>query len=823
MKHFQISLLLIAFGSILTGQDFDWFEYEKNPGAGLEIYHVTKENYLIGNIRHPQKYVYSLDNGASWEELCADIRFNWGVFNEDERGLFFTDFQSVYQLDLESGTCNQIYTQQFGNGVSHYSYREDETFWVAFSGLVRLDEFDVPIDTLEFEGRRNIRLHYQVGHPTYLTYQIDYQGPFFIHTIADDFSTISPQIQIPESVEYKYHYDQGRMYTSNGYSDDGGMTWISYNLPVAETEILNVSFQGSEIYFITNDGLYYSDDEGVSFQQQGHDYELLGAISLHAGNDYVNVSTRNCDQNIVASSENSGQDWTDLDAGLGLPFVNNIAANTRDEIVVSACGLQHWTPGNTQWNNADPDRYFSFINQIEALPNNDFFYATYEGFCLSSNGGLDWECEDAFIVEFVTGIKQKENSLFIGNFDQTYMSFNNAQDFELHTHDFWLESYFDFFSSQKAIFYSYDEKLGLYDYQTQEIIDLNRTLDDSFQSLATTWSGTTVYYLEYTDDSQEQLQLLTSQDEGRTFIESILDFPLEGSNFKLVTDHNDNIFIYSTQQVLISQDQGSTWLDITPSTDHLIKITELYVSFDNYIFLSTSGTGVLRSECEINVVVNMDCFSPLTDNDGDQYFNNEDCDDNNPNVNPGAVEVAYNGLDDDCNPATFDDDIDQDGYLLTDDCDDNKPDVNPGAVEVAYNGLDDDCDPATLDDDLDQDGFPLADDCDDNNASINPDAEDIPNNMIDEDCDGVFLMTSIEELSDFKITIFPNPVSDQLEIKLSDDIDYSLRLYTPDGALIYSGKNDARLDMQDLNSGLYLLEVINQKRGEVKVLRVVKI
>ena len=30
------------------------------------------------------------------------------------------------------------------------------------------------------------------------------------------------------------------------------------------------------------------------------------------------------------------------------------------------------------------------------------------------------------------------------------------------------------------------------------------------------------------------------------------------------------------------------------------------------------------------------------------------------------------------------------------------------AEELPYNGLDDDCDPATLDDDLDQDGFLLS-------------------------------------------------------------------------------------------------------------------
>ncbi len=100
-----------------------------------------------------------------------------------------------------------------------------------------------------------------------------------------------------------------------------------------------------------------------------------------------------------------------------------------------------------------------------------------------------------------------------------------------------------------------------------------------------------------------------------------------------------------------------------------------------------------------------------------------DCDDKDSNVNPNALELCANGVDDNCD-GTVDEaverdwwpDVDGDGYgdaaavprtgcaspgaeYVTngDDCDDSDPDVNPRIEEILGNGVDDDCDPTTSD------------------------------------------------------------------------------------------------------------------------------
>jgi hypothetical protein len=127
------------------------------------------------------------------------------------------------------------------------------------------------------------------------------------------------------------------------------------------------------------------------------------------------------------------------------------------------------------------------------------------------------------------------------------------------------------------------------------------------------------------------------------------------------------------------------------------------------------------------------------DLDMDGFSTSEDCDDNDPNINPDAIEIVNNDVDEDCDGIAQMIDEDGDNYNSDEDCDDNNPNINPGEDEIPYNGIDEDCDSSTLDDDIDGDGYVLADDCDDMNPNVNPNAIEIANNGIDEDCDGMDL------------------------------------------------------------------------------------
>ncbi|MBO6934728.1 MAG: putative metal-binding motif-containing protein [Deltaproteobacteria bacterium] len=153
-------------------------------------------------------------------------------------------------------------------------------------------------------------------------------------------------------------------------------------------------------------------------------------------------------------------------------------------------------------------------------------------------------------------------------------------------------------------------------------------------------------------------------------------------------------------------------------------------------------------------------FFPI-DNDGDGWVEGDDCDDTDPNTYPGAPEDCCEGIDRNCDgfadmctncfPEAVD--ADGDGYYDSGwvdgeiDCDDTNPDVNPGAEEICYDGLDNDCS-GGIDDgvecpiinpipDADGDGYTIDVDCDDSNPFVNPGIEFDCVDSLDNDCDGV--------------------------------------------------------------------------------------
>lgn len=177
---------------------------------------------------------------------------------------------------------------------------------------------------------------------------------------------------------------------------------------------------------------------------------------------------------------------------------------------------------------------------------------------------------------------------------------------------------------------------------------------------------------------------------------------------------------------------------------------------------------LLAVGCIINEAAYLERLDELTDHDGDGYAKEDDCDDADSDMFPGAAETC-NRADDDCDgvadnapveaPSWFVD-LDGDGHgdagdpgILScsrpnetadtaDDCDDARADTYPGAPEEPYDRVDQDCSGADLTD-VDGDGYAgkeaAGDDCDDLDVAIKPGAAETPYDGVDQDCSGADL------------------------------------------------------------------------------------
>ncbi len=147
-----------------------------------------------------------------------------------------------------------------------------------------------------------------------------------------------------------------------------------------------------------------------------------------------------------------------------------------------------------------------------------------------------------------------------------------------------------------------------------------------------------------------------------------------------------------------------------------------------------------------------------------------DCNDEDAAINPGATELAGDGVDSNCDGGELCYvDADDDGYRPdetstvespdanctdrgeadatepTGDCDDGDVAYHPGADESDCEDPNDyNCDGSVGYDDLDEDGFAACMECNDANADVNPDAVEVCNG-IDDNCDNIIDTDAVDQ------------------------------------------------------------------------------
>lgn len=203
----------------------------------------------------------------------------------------------------------------------------------------------------------------------------------------------------------------------------------------------------------------------------------------------------------------------------------------------------------------------------------------------------------------------------------------------------------------------------------------------------------------------------------------------------------------------VDRDPAAGWIDLTGVVaDGMPASFELDCSaaMDRFVAISLVFDGGYETPflSANSVRIRCDAACPGLDVDGDGFCTDDDCDDGQATVYPGAPEIC-DGLPNECAapgwPALPADEVDADGdgaLVCGGDCDPANVSVYPGAPELC-DGLRNDCDaagwPAPPVDEIDGDGdgfAPCAGDCDDARIEAYPGAFELCNGL-DDDCNGL--------------------------------------------------------------------------------------
>ncbi len=599
------TFLFIFFVSFFSfGQGLiEWEQIGAPDTSRRDIVYMSKEGSIIAIDVNLNDLFISIDKGVSWKYLFKApigpvLNYyyeDYNLFREDSiSNIYFKDNSinnksTIYYIDVVTNSINKWH--DFEEEILDFNFLENgDLIYCTKQSLKILDISNFTIKKSTILSCEHAEIFISKGYKNYI-------GSGFASNHIQEFDNDLNFIGNANIAFNKLTYTKGRFISSeSNYSDNGGKNWFPLQ------NIISSSL------FVGHDGVLYSNrffskDNGETFQVIEN---LSNFINFMQSDKYGNIvaSNNSCSlTKIQVYSADSGKSWTNINIGQNVLNADYVVAGLDQNIISTQCETQtsYLSKNSKSWKILEvPGSSFFFSEKPISLPNGKFLYADYVNFIISN----DFKKINYFnkIPSLSIDIPPviKKNELYMIGYDSIYVS----KDFNKVDKSYNIKAAFSPFfaiptSNDKII--SYDGSWFLFDYIKNSRQDL--MFDGDFINcnlMESSFNGKNIYGINHDFDfitETETLYFYKSNDEGLTFKKYYISkLNAEESGYKLKVDHLENIYLFNENKILFSFDQGETWLGITPTEPKIIKITDLSISYDNFIYVSTFGLGIIKSK-----------------------------------------------------------------------------------------------------------------------------------------------------------------------------------------------------------------------------------
>lgn len=614
MKNLFFSLFFVFINTFISAQTKDWKQIDVPFITSINLLYQSEQGFLFGVMTVTNELVYSVDSGKNWNKILISdpLESYYFGFKENSKGeIFYYSNENIFKFDTLNLKLNRIIT--FGQ----YNYIKDVAF-LKTGELVVATSDSLSIYSDDGTYKKSQQWYYdivrilpdKINQKNYVV--VSDIGYDYLIEFNDDFSNFSERKKIPEFY-YPVSRIDDRLFADEYYSDNGGTSWKKFNfLKDANVYMTNIGHDGAN-YWCDYDKLFISYDKGNTFVERTYPENTTPNSYINyissADNGDIAISYFDCFVSSIYISNNSGETWNEKNTKIGVPHTSGFSLlPLQDENIILDGGCiklikksnsSNWEKLNPSFYGADNDylrmsfvsnNYLLMFNLVDELHN-------------SKDLGNTWQkINYSFDLFGYRNLFEKSGKIFVPGYEKLYYSNDFGQkwneynilddDISYNFSNADASSFnFDFDFFYRDIFFKY---FVHYNFRTKEKNILSLPFDSDI--FTTTFDNYDLYFLNYKSESgKDNLYLNRSTDNGNSFSEKLIKNDVSNSDkFAIKIDNNNYIYLYNKKEILVSTDTGLTWQNLSPDFSDLISINDLQVSYDDYIYISTVGKGILK-------------------------------------------------------------------------------------------------------------------------------------------------------------------------------------------------------------------------------------